>query len=89
MNPLSNELNRRTFLKTSAHGFGALGLGSLLAKDDGMLIGTHHKPRAKRIIYMFQSGAPSQMDLFDPKPDLGERFSEDLPDSIRMGQRIT
>lgn len=89
MNPLSNELNRRTFLKTSAHGFGALGLGSLLAKDDGMLIGTHHKPKAKRIIYMFQSGAPSQMDLFDPKPDLGERFSEDLPDSIRMGQRIT
>ena len=89
MNPLSNALNRRTFLKTSAHGFGALGLGSLLAKDDGMLIGTHHKPRAKRIIYMFQSGAPSQMDLFDPKPDLGERFSEDLPDSIRMGQRIT
>ena len=89
MNPLSNELNRRTFLKTSAHGFGALGLGSLLAKDDGMLIGTHHKPKAKRIIYMFQSGAPSQMDLFDPKPNLGERFSEDLPDSIRMGQRIT
>ena len=89
MNPLSNELNRRTFLKTSAHGFGALGLGSLLAKDDGMLIGTHHKPKAKRIIYMFQSGAPSQMDLFDPKPDLGERFSENLPDSIRMGQRIT
>jgi hypothetical protein len=89
MNPLSNELNRRTFLKTSAHGFGALGLGSLLAKDDDMLIGTHHKPKAKRIIYMFQSGAPSQMDLFDPKPDLGERFSEDLPDSIRMGQRIT
>ena len=89
MNPLSNELNRRTFLKTSAHGFGALGLGSLLAKDDGMLIGTHHKPKAKRIIYMFQSGAPSQMDLFDPKPDLGGRFSEDLPDSIRMGQRIT
>ena len=89
MDPLSNELNRRTFLKTSAHGFGALGLGSLLAKDDGILIGTHHKPKAKRIIYMFQSGAPSQMDLFDPKPDLGERFSEDLPDSIRMGQRIT
>ena len=89
MTPLSNELNRRTFLKTSAHGFGALGLGSLLAKDDGILIGTHHKPKAKRIIYMFQSGAPSQMDLFDPKPNLGERFSEDLPDSIRMGQRIT
>ena len=89
MDLLSSELNRRTFLKTSAHGFGALGLGSLLAKDNGMLIGTHHKPKAKRVIYMFQSGAPSQMDLFDPKPNLDERFSEDLPDSIRMGQRIT
>ncbi|MDA7888081.1 DUF1501 domain-containing protein [Akkermansiaceae bacterium] len=89
MDPLSNELNRRTFLKTSAHGFGALGLGSLLAKDDGILSGTHHKPKAKRVIYMFQSGAPSQMDLFDPKPNLDERFSEDLPASIRMGQRIT
>ena len=89
MTPFSDELNRRTFLKTSAHGFGALGLGSLLAEDGGVLLGTHHKPKAKRIIYMFQSGAPSQMDLFDPKPDLGAKFSEDLPDSIRMGQRIT
>ncbi|MDA7882147.1 DUF1501 domain-containing protein, partial [Akkermansiaceae bacterium] len=66
-----------------------LGLESLLAKDDGILSGTHHKPKAKRVIYMFQSGAPSQMDLFDPKPNLDERFSEDLPASIRMGQRIT
>src|SRR6185369_12873132 len=46
-------------------------------------------PKAKRVIYLHQSGAPSQMDLFDPKPKLAARFGEDLPDSIRQGQRLT
>jgi hypothetical protein len=46
-------------------------------------------PRAKRVIYLFQSGAPSQMDLFDYKPELAERRASELPDSIRMGQRLT
>ncbi len=45
--------------------------------------------RAKRVIYLFQSGAPSQMDLFDPKPGLARLQGDDLPDSIRMGQRLT
>jgi hypothetical protein len=49
----------------------------------------HFAPRAKRVIYLFQSGGPSQMDLFDPKPNLADLFDKDLPDSIRMGQRIT
>lgn len=49
----------------------------------------HFAPRAKRIIYLFQSGAPSQMDLFDPKPQMKDHFGEDLPASIRMGQRLT
>ncbi|MBM3965961.1 MAG: DUF1501 domain-containing protein [Planctomycetes bacterium] len=49
----------------------------------------HHAPKAKRIIYLFQSGAPSQMDLFDWKPALADRRGEDLPDSIRQGQRLT
>src|SRR4029077_10118626 len=43
----------------------------------------------KRVIYLFQSGGPSQLELFDEKPDLKERFDQDLPDSVRMGQRIT
>jgi hypothetical protein len=51
--------------------------------------GIHHPAKAKRIIYLFQSGAPSQMDLFDPKPDLENRRGEDLPESIRQGQRLT
>jgi hypothetical protein len=48
-----------------------------------------HFPKAKRIIYLFQSGAPSQMDLFDPKPEMVAQKGKDLPDSIRKGQRLT
>src|SRR5256886_15848287 len=49
----------------------------------------HFKPRAKRVIYLFQSGAPSQMELFDYKPKLAELRGTELPDSIRQGQRLT
>ncbi|MFN0018282.1 MAG: DUF1501 domain-containing protein [Pirellulaceae bacterium] len=49
----------------------------------------HFKPRAKRVIYLFQSGAPSQMDLFDYKPKLADLRGTELPDSIRQGQRLT
>ena len=46
-------------------------------------------PKAKRVICLFQSGGPSHLDLFDYKPVLSQRFNEDLPDSVRQGQRIT
>ncbi|MBV9469785.1 MAG: DUF1501 domain-containing protein, partial [Abitibacteriaceae bacterium] len=49
----------------------------------------HFAPKAKRIIYLQMNGAPSQLDLFDHKPDLKAQYNKDLPDSIRMGQRIT
>ncbi len=49
----------------------------------------HFAPKAKRVIYLFQSGAPSQMELYDPKPQLEKRRAENLPDSVRMGQRLT
>lgn len=56
----------------------------------GTLTSWPHLPvKAKRVIYLFQSGAPSQMDLFDPKPQLAEKRGENLPDSIRQGQRLT
>lgn len=71
---------------------GAAALGSLaipfVAKASN-LNSPNYSPKAKRIIYLFQSGAPSQMDLFDPKPTMKARFGEDLPDSIRKGQRLT
>ncbi len=49
----------------------------------------HFAPKAKRVICLFQSGGPSHLDLFDDKPVLRARFNEDLPDSVRRGQRIT
>ena len=49
----------------------------------------HFPPKIKRVIYLFQSGAPSQMDLFDYKPALRDKKGIELPDSVRMGQRIT
>ena len=61
---------------------------------DGMspnvpLIGPHFKPKAKRVIYMHMEGAPSHLDLYDYKPGLRARYNQDLPDSIRNGQRLT
>ncbi len=50
---------------------------------------SHHPPKARRVIYLFQSGAPSQIDLFDYKPELAKHHGKELPDSIRMGQRLT
>ena len=51
--------------------------------------GLHFAPKAKRVIYLFMSGGPSQIDLFDPKPVLKQRTNEELPASVRNGQRIT
>ena len=59
------------------------------AGRDGVLGAPHFAPRAKRMVYLFQSGGPSQIDLFDPKPLLVERNGEQLPDSVRRGQRLT
>ena len=61
----------------------------LPAQDIGVMGTTHFPPRAKRIIYLFMSGAPSQIDLFDPKPKMKELYDKDLPDSVRRGQRLT
>ncbi len=79
-----DRLNRRAFLRQSGLALGSTALASQLAASP-----THFAPKAKRIIYLFQSGAPSQMDLFDPKPQMEKRRGEDLPASIRMGQRLT
>ena len=93
---LQDAVNRRVFLGRSAGGLGATALATLLGHGDalaatagGRPVIPHHPPKAKRIIYLLQSGAPSQMDLFDPKPDLVKRRGEDLPESIRQGQRLT
>ena len=93
---------RRHFFGRTATGIGAAALASLVNPDlfaakpatDHTAIGglpslPHVAPKAKRVIYLFMSGAPSQLDMWDYKPQLGEWFDKDLPDSIRNGQRIT
>ncbi|MBI3847635.1 MAG: DUF1501 domain-containing protein, partial [Planctomycetes bacterium] len=92
-----NITRRRFFARaatTLGSGLGALALGSILDPRrlfaaTPALRGPHFPARAKRVIYFHMEGAPSQIDLFDYKPGLRERFNQDLPDSIRQGQRLT
>lgn len=87
------QLTRRHFFGKTSTGLGVAALASLLnAEGTGneSLPGIpHHLPKAKRVIYLFMSGGPSQMELFDYKPGLAKLRKTDLPDSIRMGQRLT
>lgn len=94
-------INRRHFFSKLSVGIGSLALGSLLIPDLFKRMGNtdeldsdiqgypHFAPKAKRIIYLFQAGAPSQLESYDYKPLLWKRMGEDLPASIRMGQRLT
>lgn len=96
------QFNRQQFLAQSSLGLGAMALGSLAgpavlgvnqSDSDGNSKSTksfpNFAPKAKRVIYMFQSGAPSQFELFDYKPNLEKMQNQELPDSVRMGQRLT
>ena len=94
-NPLS--MTRRHFFGRGAKGIGSLALGSMLQKDlfsepskktFGALNALHFAPKAKRVIYLFMSGAPSQLDLFDPKPKLVQMNGKPMPESFTKGQRI-
>jgi len=87
---------RRHFLGRAATGIGSLALASLLREHafaessaHGVLPHLHFAPKARRVIYLFMQGGPSQMDLFDPKPGLANRHGEELPESVRKGQRLT
>jgi hypothetical protein len=88
-------LTRRHFFGRSATGIGIAALSSLLtsdmnAEESSAIPGfPNFPPTAKRVIYLFQHGAPSQLDLFDYKPGLQRQRGSDLPESIRMGQRLT
>ncbi|MGK7395779.1 MAG: DUF1501 domain-containing protein [Candidatus Cyclobacteriaceae bacterium M3_2C_046] len=92
-------INRRHFLGKLSLGIGSVALGSLLVPDifkgsgnlgESMPLGlAHFAPKARRIIYLFQNGAPSQLESFDYKPKLHEMHGKDLPASIRDGQRLT
>ena len=84
---------RRHFFARSATGLGSLALASLLngnlfAADKATPLGTHFAPRAKRVIYLFMNGAPSQLDLFDPKPKLVEHNGKPIPEEFTQGERF-
>jgi hypothetical protein len=90
--------NRRKFLSRMSIGLGSAALGSLLIPDlfsssspeEAILQGLpHFAPKAKRVIYLFQNGAPSQLETFDYKPLLNKMVGQNLPESIRNGQRLT
>lgn len=99
--PLS--ITRRHFLSNAAMGMGSIGLAQLLGSLAPASAGTpgaqdrigglpgvpHFAPKAKRVIYLFESGGPAQQDLFDYKPMLNEKHGESLPDSVRGTQRLT
>ena len=90
--PWSVRSTRRHFFGKSAYGLGIAALTQLLGEDlpaPGLPGLPHFAPKAKRVIYLFQSGGPSQLDTFDYKPQLGRLRGEDLPDSVRQGQRLT
>ncbi|HKA01411.1 MAG TPA: DUF1501 domain-containing protein, partial [Candidatus Solibacter sp.] len=87
------QITRRHFFSRSSKGIGVAALATLFsenARATGGLPGLpHFPPTAKRVIYLFQHGAPSQLDLFDYKPNLARMRGADLPDSVRNGQRLT
>ncbi|MEM1135037.1 MAG: DUF1501 domain-containing protein [Bacteroidota bacterium] len=87
--------SRRDFLTKTSLGLGAVSLASLInpfkafSRSSVAPPKPHFAPKVKRVIYLFQSGGPSQIELFDPKPLLREMNGEELPESIRKGQRLT
>lgn len=101
---VQKQVDRRAFFKKTSLGLGAIALGSLLGTEkifasnsnqnvlnDGNGIPglPHFVPKAKRIVYLFQSGGPSQLETFDYKPKLVDLHGQDLPSSVRQGQRLT
>src|SRR5688572_3153137 len=104
MNPLCtgpvqvDALNRRAFLNRFGMGLGGIALANLInpskilaanSSANGILNAPHFPPKVKRVIYLFMAGGPSQLESFDYKPLLNERNGQQLPDSVRMGQRLT
>src|SRR5688500_13495236 len=102
-NNIDYSMNRRDFLGRFVLGMGGVALMGLLNRDvrgalpspvspgsfTGILPSPHQAPKARRDIYLFMSGGPSQHDLFDHKPLLNTMNGKELPDSVRMGQRLT
>ena len=83
---LARQLTRRAMLGRSCMGLGATALATLLREHP---IGCHHAPRARRVIFLLQNGAPSHVDLFDDKPMLRRMHGQQIPDSVVGGRRFS
>jgi hypothetical protein len=96
-NPLALGMTRRHFFRSAGFSLGATALASLQADAakgnktglNAALSETHFPGKCKNIIYLHMVGGPAQMDLYDYKPKMAEYFDKDLPNSVRMGQRLT
>src|SRR6478735_2442097 len=100
-NPLALNMTRRHFFRGAGFSLGATALAALQADEaraaakgnqtglHAALPETHFPGKCKHIIYLHMVGGPAQMDLYDYKPKMAEYFDKDLPDSFRMGQRLT
>ncbi|MEM9718986.1 MAG: DUF1501 domain-containing protein, partial [Bacteroidota bacterium] len=97
-NAYNSYVSRREFLTKASLGMGAFALGNLLNPLTGRansiptssgVPGPHFSPKVNRIIYLFQSGGPSQLETWDYKPKLRELHGQELPASVRQGQRLT
>ncbi|QDV41043.1 hypothetical protein Enr13x_08810 [Stieleria neptunia] len=102
---MDSSITRRHWLQQFGMGLGGIAASQLLQRDfaaaapavspnggvpsGGVINPTHHAPKAKRVIYLFQAGGPSQLETWDYKPLLNEKQGEPLPDSVRQGQRLT
>jgi hypothetical protein len=82
-------VNRRALFQHGACGLAGIALAQLGGAPAAADAVEHHRPRAKRVIFLFQAGGPSQIDLFDHKPTLNQRHGQQLPEEIRRGQRLT
>src|SRR5712671_6393265 len=95
----TRNITRRHFFRAGSHAVGWAALTSLLGNNRATAadqvraaagaIRTHFAPKAKQVIYLHMVGGPPQMDLYDYKPQMNEWYDKDLPESIRMGQRLT
>ena len=85
-------MTRRQLFGRTALGLGTAAMANLLGSElsaEGKPTGPHHKPKAKRVIYLFMSGGPSHHDLWDYKPKMQEMYGKQLPNEVRDGQRLT
>ena len=89
------QITRRQLFGSSALGLGTAAMAGLFSGSGNPVRaadlngGIHHKAKAKRVIYLFMSGGPSHLDLWDYKPKMQEKYGQDLPEEVRDGQRIT